>query len=86
MNGGATSLKSQLEMVLNEILANMTDPEGDDGRLDELIFEFERISEHPEGSNLMFWPKPGADTSINGIVAEVERWRLENGLPGLESE
>lgn len=86
MNDEAASLKSQLATILNEMLANMTDPGGDDGRLDELIFEFDRISEHPEGSDLMFWPKPGADTSINGIIAEVERWRLENGLPGFERE
>ncbi|WP_219854593.1 bacteriocin immunity protein [Pseudomonas japonica] len=86
MNDGTASLRSQLATVLNGIVANMTDPEGDDSRLDELVLEFERISEHPEGSNLMFWPKPGADTSINGIIAEVERWRLENGLPGLSEE
>lgn len=64
----------------------ISDKSSTEGELTDAILKFKELSQHPAGSDLLFWPEPGADSSPEGIVAEVERWRLENGLPGLESE
>lgn len=82
-----TELKrTELRNLLDKILENISDPDADEKQLDDLVDEFERLTEHPSGSDLMFWPAPGSDASIEGILNEVERWRLENGLPGFKAE
>ncbi|WP_110639177.1 bacteriocin immunity protein [Pseudomonas sp. CC120222-01a] len=45
------------------------------------VQEFKRISEHPAGSDLLFYPEEGKD-SPEQIVAEVKAWRAANGKPG----
>jgi len=49
------------------------------------ILEFERLSEHPDGSDLMYHPKPSADDSPEGVVKAVKLWRAENGKTGFKS-
>jgi hypothetical protein len=50
------------------------------------ILEFERLSEHPDGSDLMYYPKPSADDSPEGIVETIKIWRNANGKPGFKTE
>jgi hypothetical protein len=50
------------------------------------ILEFERLSEHPDGSDLMYYPKPSADDSPEGIVETIKKWRAANGKPGFKTE
>ncbi|MFK3972644.1 bacteriocin immunity protein [Pseudomonas sp. NPDC087358] len=50
------------------------------------ILEFERLCEHPDGSDLIYYPKPLADNSPAGIVKTIKEWRVENGKPGFKSE
>ncbi|MCD9117554.1 bacteriocin immunity protein [Pseudomonas bijieensis] len=47
----------------------------------EAVLEFERISEHPAGSDLLFYPEPGKEGS-EAIVNEIKNWRTANGKPG----
>lgn len=49
-----------------------------------LVLEFERLSEHPKGSDVIFYPEAGKDYSPEGIVREVKEWRLANGKPGFK--
>lgn len=51
----------------------------------ELVRCFEAISEHPAGSDLIYYPEPGADDSPEGILQTVKAWRAANGLPGFRS-
>ncbi|CAE6880070.1 Colicin-E7 immunity protein [Vibrio sp. B1FIG11] len=49
--------------------------------LDELLDIFEEITEHPAGSDLIYYPEnPGEDTP-EGIVKIVKDWRVSQGLP-----
>ncbi|MNE09603.1 Pyocin-S2 immunity protein [compost metagenome] len=48
------------------------------------IFEFERLSEHPAGSDLIFYPEDDKD-SPEAVVEEVKVWRAANGKPGFKS-
>ncbi|MDD2050382.1 bacteriocin immunity protein [Pseudomonas putida] len=54
--------------------------------LDPLLEEFERITEHPAGSDLIYYPEDGADNSNEGITQTVKEWRAANGLPGFKGE
>jgi len=59
--------------------------EAPDEVLDPLLDEFERITEHPAGSDLIYYPESGADSSAEGIIKTVKEWRRANGLPGLKA-
>lgn len=51
---------------------------------DEAIYEFARLTEHPEGWNLIYHPQKGADTSNQGIIKAIKDWRATNGKPGFK--
>lgn len=52
----------------------------------KLVREFRRLSEHPAGSDLIFYPEDGQDDSPEGIVLQVKEWRKANGNPGFREE
>ncbi|QIT20447.1 bacteriocin immunity protein [Pseudomonas chlororaphis subsp. aurantiaca] len=54
-------------------------------KVNALVFHFEKVSEHPAGSDLIFYPENGADDSSEGITRLVKEWRAANGLPGFKS-
>lgn len=49
---------------------------------DELIDQFEELSQHPDGSDLIFYPENPEDSTPERIAETVEEWRARNGLPG----
>lgn len=52
--------------------------------IDAVLF-FEQVSEHPSGSDLLYYPEPGADNSPSGIVKAVKEWRKANGKSGFKT-
>ena len=52
----------------------------------EAVLLFKKLTEHPDGSDLIYYPKPGHDDSPEGIVKTVKEWRAANGKPGFKSE
>nr|WP_298137077.1 bacteriocin immunity protein [uncultured Pseudomonas sp.] len=50
----------------------------------ELLEQFRLLTEHPDGTDLIYYPEPGADTSAEGITETVKKWREANGLPGFK--
>lgn len=69
--------------LLEEIAKEDEEAENDD-RADLLLLHFEKVSEHPAGSDLIYYPAPGADNSPTGITKIVKEWRAANGLPGFK--
>lgn len=53
--------------------------------LDDLLDEFRRLTEHPDGSDLIYWPEDEAQCTPEGITKTVKEWRRANGLPGFKS-
>jgi hypothetical protein len=51
---------------------------------DALVDEFCRLSEHPEGSDVIFYPPDEREDTPEGIVKEVKAWRAANGKPGFK--
>ncbi|CCV63464.1 bacteriocin immunity protein [Yersinia enterocolitica] len=49
------------------------------------LMEFKRLCEHPAGSDLIYYPEAHQEDSPEGIVAEIKKWRSENGKPGFMS-
>jgi hypothetical protein len=49
------------------------------------ILEFKRLSEHPAGSDLLYYPEEGK-IGPEAAVQEVKAWRAANGKPGFKSE
>ena len=46
---------------------------------------FKKLTEHPDGTDLIYYPKQGQDDSPTGIVKVVKAWRAANGKPGFKS-
>lgn len=74
--------EKEFTTLLKKICADdfRTEQEGIDA-----VIEFERLSEHPDGSDLIYYPAPGK-SGASAIVAEVKKWRAENGKPGFKAE
>ena len=50
----------------------------------KLVSEFERLTEHPDGSDLIYYPRDDREDSPEGIVKEIKEWRAANGKPGFK--
>ncbi|WP_331397905.1 bacteriocin immunity protein [Enterobacter quasihormaechei] len=48
------------------------------------ILEFKRLTEHPDGSDLIYYPRKDREDSPEGVVQEVKEWRRANGKPGFK--
>ena len=83
-----TSRTSHHEFTRSEFIAFIDYVSDSEGRTeaedDALVAEFDRLVPHPAKRDLLFWPEEGADDSATGIVNEIERYCLENGLPAFK--
>ena len=70
--------ESEFEALLQRIINH----DGTELEVDKMVFLFEEVSEHPAGSDLIFYPEDGADDSASGITKTVKAWRAAQGLPG----
>lgn len=50
----------------------------------KLVRKFEQLTEHPDGSDLIYYPRDDREDSPEGIVKEVKEWRAQNGKPGFK--
>ncbi len=51
-----------------------------DDVLDELLEQFEDITQHPDGTDLIYYPETHEDGTPENIVRIVKEWRLAQGL------
>lgn len=51
-----------------------------DDVLDELLEQFEDITQHPDGTDLIYYPETPEDGTPENIVRIVKEWRLAQGL------
>ncbi|WP_325437887.1 bacteriocin immunity protein [Pseudomonas nitroreducens] len=57
---------------------------GSEQLADLAVEEFVRLSEHPDGTDIIFYPPQGADDSPEGIIKRIKDWRSANGRPGFK--
>ncbi len=55
-----------------------------DDVLDELLEEFERVTQHPDGTDLIYYPEKPGDDAPERILEIVKEWRSSQGLPGFK--
>ncbi|EAA7344738.1 bacteriocin immunity protein, partial [Salmonella enterica subsp. enterica serovar 1,4,[5],12:i:-] len=48
------------------------------------VLDFERLTEHPDGSDVIFYPPDEREDSPEGVVKEIKEWRAKNGKPGFK--
>lgn len=53
--------------------------------MDQFLEHFIQITEHPLGSDLIYYPENPAEATPERILETVKEWRARNGLPGLLS-
>lgn len=51
---------------------------------DKMADEFERLTEHPAKSDLIYYPEEGHSVTPESIVRHVKEWRAANGKPGFK--
>jgi len=56
-----------------------------DDVLDELLEHFEDITQHPDGTDLIYYPETPENGTPESIVRIVREWRLSQGLPSFKS-
>ncbi|CNI24933.1 bacteriocin immunity protein [Yersinia mollaretii] len=42
-------------------------------------------AEHPDGTDILFYPSKESEDSPEGILNVIKKWRAENGKPGFKA-
>ncbi|MGS7249954.1 bacteriocin immunity protein [Pseudomonas anuradhapurensis] len=50
----------------------------------ESVLIFETLTEHPDGSDVIYYPPNGADVTPQGVINRIKEWRAANGKPGFK--
>ncbi|MDQ0702679.1 hypothetical protein QF043_001471 [Pseudomonas sp. W3I7] len=64
-----------------EALIRSIEDAGTEEARGELVEHFNSVVPHPEGSNLLFYPKEGADDSPSGVAQSIKAYCFSKGLP-----
>lgn len=52
----------------------------------EAVLLFEKLTEHPDGSDLIYYADSDEDSTPEAIIKKVKVWRDANGKPGFKTE
>lgn len=74
--------ESEFVALLQQIISH----DGTGPEVDKLVFHFEEVSEHPAGSDLIFYPEDGVDDSAFGITRTIKEWRATQGIWGFKGD
>lgn len=74
-------LQYYTELEFLELLNTIIHAQGSDSYQDELLENFISTTEHPDSSDLIYYPKKPEDGTPENIVRVVKEWRQSNGLP-----
>ena len=69
----------EFELFINDIFReNIAE---NDEKLDELLEHFEKITSHPDASDLFFYTLEDDQCTPDGITKYIKEWRKSQGLP-----
>lgn len=63
--------------------ANAEEP---DEILAPLLDHFSKVTEHPNGTDLIYWPESDEQSEIEAVHSIVKAWRADNGKPGFKTD
>ncbi|MBO0495582.1 bacteriocin immunity protein [Pseudomonas sp. Marseille-Q1929] len=84
MENIADYTEAEFVKFINQIL--LVNKGGTDAALGELLERFRQLAGHPDGTDLIFYPEPGADSSPEGVAQAVKAWRVAQRLPGFKED
>ncbi|BBH47957.1 bacteriocin immunity protein [Pseudomonas sp. KU43P] len=74
--------ESEFIEFLQEIYrANAEEP---DEILAPLLSHFSTVTEHPSGTDLIYWPESDDQGELEAVLSIVKKWRAANGRPGFK--
>ena len=79
-----TTISDYSEAEFLAFVRTICKAEGPADKDDQLVAEFRRLTEHPDGSDLIYYPRDDREDSPEGIVQEVKEWRTAHGKPGFK--
>ncbi|MCX2685910.1 bacteriocin immunity protein [Pseudomonas sp. DCB_AW] len=82
------SISEFTELEFLEFITSITNPPNNisEQDLDSHIMRFKSLSEHPNGSDLIYWPEADGLDTPEEIVRIIKEWRAANGKPGFKAE
>ncbi|MBV4413706.1 bacteriocin immunity protein [Enterobacteriaceae bacterium YMB-R22] len=79
------SISDYTEQEFLALVSRIYNAEGESEEEDvNNLLEFERLCEHPDGSDLIYYPREGREDSPEGVVKEVKEWRQAHSKPGFK--
>ncbi|WP_182058293.1 bacteriocin immunity protein [Pantoea sp. ME81] len=78
------SFEDYTEAEFTHLVSEIYSAKGGEAYQDELLENFIAVTEHPEGSDLIFYSDDD-DVTPEKVVATVREWRRMEGLPDLRS-
>ncbi|TDB56821.1 bacteriocin immunity protein [Photorhabdus khanii] len=55
-----------------------------DEKLDTLLSHFEKLIEHPEGTDIIYYATSDSECTPEAITKKIKEWRAKNGKPGFK--
>jgi isocitrate dehydrogenase len=80
------NISDYTEAEFKKVVEAIINCEGDEKTQDDYLENFISVSEHPSGSDLIYYPENNNDGSVNNIIKEIKDWRAKNGKPGFKPE
>lgn len=71
--------ENEFKSFIEDIFKENTAP--DDDKLDELLDHFEKITSHPDGSDLIYHTIDDENCNPEGVTKVLKEWRKSHGLP-----
>lgn len=53
---------------------------------DAIVDNIVDTSEHPNGTNILYYPEEGVEDSPTGVLEAIKAWRAANGKTGFKPE
>ncbi|UVJ45635.1 bacteriocin immunity protein [Pseudomonas sp. LS1212] len=50
----------------------------------QAVLDFEQLTEHPDGSDLIYYAPSEQEATPEVILAKIKEWRAANGKPGFK--
>lgn len=73
------------EVEFLALVKEIFDVNGTESYQDSLLDNFSRVSEHPKGTDLIFYPDGDKQVTPESVVAEIKQWRSSVGKPLFKS-
>jgi hypothetical protein len=54
--------------------------------INQLIDHFESLIDHPDKSDLIYYPAEGVEDSPAGVISVIKEWLAANGKPGFRQD